>query len=40
MHFRRLGPLRVAEQNMAAALGGVQQRPLPAILRLEGLRRL
>jgi hypothetical protein len=28
MQFRLLAPLRVAEQNMAAALGGVRQRSL------------
>ena len=32
MQFRRPGPLQVAERNMAAALGGVKQRSLPAIL--------
>ena len=35
MQFRLLGPLEVAEQNMAAALGGVRQRSLPAILLLH-----
>jgi hypothetical protein len=41
MQFRLLAPLEVAEQNMAAALGGVTQRSLLAILlivRLEELR--
>lgn len=41
MQFRLLGPVQVAEQNMAAALGGVKQRSLLAILlivRLEELR--
>jgi hypothetical protein len=32
MQFWRLGPLQAAEQNMAAALGGVERRSLPAIL--------
>jgi hypothetical protein len=43
MQFRLLGPLEFAEQNVAAALGGVKQRSLLAILlivRLEELRGL
>jgi hypothetical protein len=32
MQFRLLGSPEVAEQNMAAALGGVEPRSLPAIL--------
>jgi hypothetical protein len=35
MQFRLLRPLQVAEQNMAAALGGVEPRSLLAIVRLE-----
>ena len=35
MQFRLLGPLEVAEQNTAAALGGVKQRSLLAILLLH-----
>ena len=35
MQFSLLRPLQVAEQNMAAALGGVKQRSLVAIVRLE-----
>jgi hypothetical protein len=31
MQFRLLGPLEVAEQNTAAALGGVKQRSLPGL---------
>ena len=41
MHYRRLGPVRVAEQKMGPALGGVKQRSWLAILvivRLVGLR--
>ena len=35
MQFRLLRPLEVAEQNMAAALGGVKLRSLPAMLLIE-----
>src|SRR5688572_20184409 len=35
MQFRLLGPLEVAEQNTAAALGGIKQRSLLAILLLH-----
>ncbi len=35
MQFRLLGPLEVAEQNMAAALGRVEQCSLPANLLLH-----
>ena len=35
MQFRLLGPLEVAEQNTAAALGGVKQRSLLAVLLLH-----
>ena len=38
MQFRLLGPLHVAEQNVAAAFGGVTQRSLLAIVRLGELR--
>ena len=41
MQFRLLGPVQVAEQKMAAALGGVKQRSwlaIVVIVRLEELR--
>jgi hypothetical protein len=40
MQFRLLGPVQVAEQNMAAALGGVEQRSLLAILLIVELEEL
>jgi hypothetical protein len=40
MQFRLLGPVQVAEQNMAAALGGVEQRSLPAILQIGWLEEM
>ena len=40
MQFRLLGPLEVAEQNMAAALGGVKLRSLSAILLIVPLEEL
>jgi hypothetical protein len=37
MQFRLLGPLEVAEQNMAAALGGIKQRSLLIAQRRAGV---